>query len=565
MIFEKKPHILLIEDNPGDVRLIEEMVRDSEHLLQLVDVDKSDTSHLQLHHERDLSAGLEHLEINEIDLVLLDLNLPDSNGIDTLNSVSEATEMLPIVVLTGLDDRQLGIDSIKQGAQDYLVKDEVTGDTLLWTVHRALERNRMQRNEIRRREQLKILHDLNKIAHDIIHIVITNSTREDIEHEICDRLAASDAYRFAWIGEVQRGSNQVKPRVAAGVDESYLESILLTVDDTETGRGPTGKAVQTREVQVVQNIQTNPEYEPWREQAEKYGYRASIAIPITYEGVLYGVLNIYSGTKNVFSEPEQEIFTRLGDSIGHAISAIERKKALVSDVALELEFQVDGIFEDLVAFTSVQSGEIRFENVLEFDNAVYGYGIASGFSEAEFREIVDETDSVYDYRYLTTNSEATEFNFEIALAAVRPLFKAATVHGGQIQGLTISDKEIRVIMEFPGGNDTHEMVELVQDHIPSVTLVSKRTRQRSADHGVPEPLLENLTEKQREAIEKAYTAGYFNWPRTTNAGEIAERLGVSSATFTQHLRTAERKIFDCMFEEQSTDESDTNRVAPSNE
>lgn len=72
----------------------------------------------------------------------------------------------------------------------------------------------------------------------------------------------------------------------------------------------------------------------------------------------------------------------------------------------------------------------------------------------------------------------------------------------------------------------------------------------------PRSVLASLTEKQREALETAYISGYFNWPRTHNASEISERLGVSSATFTQHLRTAERKFFNVIFEDNVADESD---------
>lgn len=565
MIPDEEPEVLLIEDNPGDVRLIEEMLRDSEKFLPLGDVIKSNTTHLQLRHEADLSAGLEHLEANDIDVVLLDLNLPDSRGLDTLTAVSDATEMLPVVVLTGLDDRQLGIDSIKRGAQDYLVKDEVTGDTLIWTIHRAIERNRLEHERMRRRKQLEVLNDLNEIAQDVIHIVITTSTRAEIEREICDRLAASDAYRFAWIGETRRGSDQVTPRVAAGVDESYLESISISIDDTETGWGPTGRAVRTQEVQIVQDVQTDPDYEPWRERAETYGYQSSIAVPIVYEGIQYGVLNVYADSPNAFSEPEREVFSRLGDGIGHAISAIERKHALVSDVVLELEFRADGILDELIALSSERSGEIRIEKLTGFGDAVYGYGTVFGISEAEFREAVDGADSVDDYRQLPANLEGSGFEFELSLTAVRPLFETVTAHGGRVRSLHIASGELRVVVEFPRGNDAREMVGLVRDHLSNVSLVSQRTVQRSDGHGDPRSILEALTEKQREALEKAYTAGYFNWPRTSNAGEVAERLGISSATFTQHLRTAERKFFESIFEESSADESDADAVAPPDE
>jgi len=62
-------------------------------------------------------------------------------------------------------------------------------------------------------------------------------------------------------------------------------------------------------------------------------------------------------------------------------------------------------------------------------------------------------------------------------------------------------------------------------------------------------LEDELTEKQRAALETAYFAGYFDWPRGSTGEEIAERLGIAPATFNQHLRTAERKFFNSMFGE----------------
>lgn len=561
--FNDKPAtILLIEDNPGDVRLIEEMFQNGKELLQAVDVGNSNDGLPEIHHEDRLSDGLEYLKSNDVDIILLDLNLPDSSGLDTLTSMIDATERLPIVVLTGLGDGQIGIDSIQEGAQDYLVKDEVTGDTLVRTIYHAIERNRLENEQRRRQEQLEALNNLNQIAQDITHIVITTSSREELEREICNRLAASDAYLFAWIGEIKRGSDQVTPRVAAGVDDGYLESISITIDGDETGQGPTGKAVRTNEVQVAQHVLTDPDYESWREQAEAYGYRSSAAIPIVYEGIRYGVLNVYAASPNAFSDPEKEIFTRLGDGIGHAIAAIERKEALVSDAVHELEFRVEGLLDELVEFSAEQPGQIQLQNLTSYDDSVRAYGSATRVPEEEFRETVDRAASLDDYRGLPANSDDLTFKFEFVLTTARPLFETVAAHGGRIQSMIIANGELRLIMEFPRGNDTRQMIGLIQDHVSKATLVAQRTIQRSEDpEEDPRSVLTNLTEKQRKALKTAYISGYFNWPRTNNASEIAERLGISSATFTQHLRTAERKFFNAIFEESVVDESDADLKA----
>ena len=542
-------HVLLIEDNPGDARLIEEMLRDAGELLQRVDGGTSTTRETQVHHEKRLSTGLERLSEMNVDVVLLDLGLPDSAGPDTLAAVVEATEFVPIVVLTGLRDEEMGIDAIQRGAQDYLVKDEVTSDLLTRSIHHAIERNRQEYERARQLEQLESLNRLNRISQDITHAVISTSSREDLEQAVCERLVDSDAYRFAWIGDVDRGSNRVIPRIAAGVEEGYLDEITITIDDDDTAQGPAGKAVRTHDVAVMQNIQTDPAFEPWREEARERDYRSSAAIPIVYEGLLYGVVNVYSGSPNSFTEPEVEILARLGDVIGHAIAAIERRDALLSDTVLELEFRVDGIVEDLVALARSQGGTIEFENLVQNDDSLIAYGRIDGIPQAEFRDVAGREDVIDAFRVLSSGNE--QYRFELVTEAVNSLTTAVASHGGDLTTATIADGEFRFVVTFPPGRDRNQLVELVGEHCEGADPRAQRTVQRDdRDVSSSRSVLQNrLTEKQRTALETSFFAGFFDWPRTSTGEEVADRLGISPSTFTQHLRAAEQKFFTAVFED----------------
>jgi two-component system cell cycle sensor histidine kinase/response regulator CckA len=124
--------VLLIEDNPGDARLIREMLAEARGAL--FDLECADRP----------SAGLERLAEGDIDVVLLDLGLPNSQGLDTCTKVYAQAPEVPIVVLTGLDDEVMGLQAIDVGAQDYLVKGQVDSNPLARALRYAIERKRAE-------------------------------------------------------------------------------------------------------------------------------------------------------------------------------------------------------------------------------------------------------------------------------------------------------------------------------------------------------------------------------------------------------------------------------------
>jgi HTH-type transcriptional regulator, bacterioopsin transcriptional activator and related proteins len=537
--------LLLIEDNPGDARLIKEMLRDATELTQRVNPGETSSQAPTVVHENRLEEGLEGLESGSADLVLLDLNLPDSRGIETLETVSDVTDETPIVVFTGVSDQEVGVQAIQSGAQDFLVKDEVTSELLVRTIHHAIERAHQERERRRQREQLEALNRLNRIGHDITHAVITTETRAELEQEVCDRLVESDGYRFAWIGSVNPGSDRIEPTAAAGVEDGYLDEVEVTADpEDERGQGPAGTAIRTGEVQVAHDTQTEERFGPWREAAKERDYRSSVAIPIVHEDLVYGVLNIYSESVRSFTDAEATILSRIGDVIAHAITAIERRDALVSDAVIELEFRIEVMAPELIGLSTAESCTIRFDQMIHGDETLLVYGSAHDVDQETFLETIDETEGLSDARVLSARKDY--FEFELVAPTAVSLFETIATHGGRVDSATVEDGEFRFVVELPRGRDTRQMIELLKEHRSDVTYLAQRTTERGdrSESGSTSVLEEDLTEKQRAALETAYFAGYFDWPRESTGEEIAERLGISPATFNQHLRTSERKFFD---------------------
>ena len=145
---DKLISILLIEDNPGDRRLISEMLAEASANEPGIAFDVQYADRLQL--------AIEYLGQHRAEVILLDLGLPDSQGLDTLKRVYSEVPELPIVVLTGLNDELIGVQAVNKGAQDYLIKGQVDTHLLRRTIRYAIERKQAEERERRLQLQLNL-------------------------------------------------------------------------------------------------------------------------------------------------------------------------------------------------------------------------------------------------------------------------------------------------------------------------------------------------------------------------------------------------------------------------
>ncbi|MFY9638780.1 MAG: response regulator [Methanobacterium sp.] len=124
--------VLLIEDNIGDYELILQML------------EKSENTKFKLIQTPRLVSGLNLLESGKFDIILLDLGLPDSVGLESFKAILDKHPIIPIIILTGLANEETGIKAIRYGAQDYLVKGEFNGKLLVRAIQYAIERKKLE-------------------------------------------------------------------------------------------------------------------------------------------------------------------------------------------------------------------------------------------------------------------------------------------------------------------------------------------------------------------------------------------------------------------------------------
>lgn len=167
-MINKPVSILLVEDNPGDKRLIREMLTEARSVT------------FDLKYADRLQAGLEHLDENRVEVILLDLGLPDSQGLETLSKIYAQVPEVPIVVLTGLNDEMLGVQAVNKGAQDYLIKGRVDANLLVRTIRYAIERKQAEERERQLHLQLNLSNRLASLG-----VMV-----EGISHEINNPLVS---------------------------------------------------------------------------------------------------------------------------------------------------------------------------------------------------------------------------------------------------------------------------------------------------------------------------------------------------------------------------------------
>src|SRR5258708_9490627 len=166
-------HVLLIEDNEEHVTFLRQLLASSA------------AGQFELHTAGEVGRGIERLKDGGIQLILLDLSLPDSDGLETFIRVIEVTPEIPLIVLSGINDVALAVETVQLGAQDYLVKGHVDNHLLVRSMQYSIERKRAQLQLKRANDNLEA-----RVRERTDALVQTNA---QLQQEIAERERAQEA------------------------------------------------------------------------------------------------------------------------------------------------------------------------------------------------------------------------------------------------------------------------------------------------------------------------------------------------------------------------------------
>jgi len=441
------------------------------------------------------------------------------------------------------------------GSAEVGVFDEVTqelADLLAASAEAALDRVarearlREQDRELQRRnEQLTALNRISDTIREIDQAMVRAETQEEIDHTVCERLTDTDRFEFAWIGSVDPATDTVEPRAWAGAEQGYLDGRSVAVAASETE--PAGRTAATGEVTLVNNVAAGLRDAPWRSDALTRDFLSVLSIPLVYNDLRHGVLTVYADTKDAFDGTARAVLSELGETIASALSAIERKHALLTTSMTRVEFAIEDPTFLLSRLARTAECTLSYEGGIQHTSD--GEGVFVTVEDADVRTVAETAADMAAIDDVTRISGDGPEGGVLRLGLSGPFLALELAdHGAIFREATADPTATTLVVDVPESIDARNITRLVRETFSTVELERKRTLELGSDRDLHSQFLADLTERQLEVLRTAYYSGYFESPRENSGEEVAKTLDISPPAFYQHVRTVQRKLFAALFE-----------------
>ncbi|PAU84614.1 bacterio-opsin activator [Halorubrum salipaludis] len=357
--------------------------------------------------------------------------------------------------------------------------------------------------------------------------------REDPLAAVPDGVVEADRWAESWVVRRAGDRDRVEIAGAAGVGREALR------DRGATAEGPWRDAVAEGEPVATEG-------------ATATAGRPAIAVPVRYRDVTHGALCVVAGGDapiSPVSSAERREIAALGQCLGWAVTAGRWRDLLHSDAVTEVEFHTGDEGAFLARASAALGCRIGLASTVAVDDdASRFYLSVEGARPQALADVIAGASGVSDLRVIETREDGCDVSARVAGgSAVRTL----TEHGATVRDATAEDGRVRVVADLPEGADVRPVADGFRDAFADARLASKESVPRSprSEDSLREGVADRFTDRQWAALSAAYHGGYFDWPRGSTAEEVADAMDVSSPTFHNHLRKAQRRLLDELFED----------------
>lgn len=394
---------------------------------------------------------------------------------------------------------------------------------------------------------------VDRLIADVLRGLVGAASREEITETIRERLGTSDQYQFAWTGVHAADGEGLGVEGVAGDQGETFPAVRAAVERGDTT--PEQQAVDRQCPQLIQSL-SGDESVPKTVRVAGFadGVQSMLAVPLVYGSNVYGVVGVYAGTKEAFSEHEQSSFKALGELAGLAINATRTRQLLLADTVTEVTFEL-GSRSPIVQLSGTSNAELTLDGTVPAgDDGLTCFLSVSDAAPETVSDAAESTANVTDARIVRQSSD-DHGRVELTVGSESPLV-SAVAHGATIQTATFESGSGQLVVELSTDANVRRLaIELGSDEPATILARQDRTRSPTTAREFRDELSDRLTDRQETVLRTAYLADYFESPRGSTAEEVAASLGITGSTLLHHLRASQRKLLDAFYDEHKDGES----------
>lgn len=402
--------------------------------------------------------------------------------------------------------------------------DRQIGHTLV--IHDVTARKRRERQLAAQRDELTTVNELNAVIRGVNQALVSATNRDAIDRAVCERIADSDLYRTACVADVPTWNGEADRWLVAGDD---LDDPPLSLGGDDFDAPPLDRP----DAASTQTLAPAPADDgTW------------LLVPIVYGRTVHGALGLYTDRADI-SERERAVLGELGETVGHAINAVGTRQLLSAEAVTELELESTDDGDPLVAASSAAACDLELAGLVPGGEA--GPLAYVRVEAGDVSTVAAELEGSGTVRVIREAETGGLLEWQVTGDALLGTFVGLGAHVLRVEA---EDGRASAVLEIASETDSRALVDRVDQQFPDTWVVAKRERERPVDRAdaLTDHDLERLTDRQAEALEAAYRAGYFGWPRDSTAEEVAAALDISAPTLHAHLRKAEASLFAELFD-----------------
>jgi hypothetical protein len=366
--------------------------------------------------------------------------------------------------------------------------------------------------------------ELFTVTRTLIASLPSVTTREELATTVCTLLADTALYRTVCMADRPTWAGRSDDWTVAGTDTDEPPVI--------PAREARGSAAENSPVpeSVSAVVPTDRDAGTWT------------IVPLTYDRTVYGVLCLRTTGRSP-GDDERGVLRDMGAAVGHLIKAVETRRLLSETAIIEVELLNSDVHNPLI--DACRRADCRFELEAFVPATEHGSLAYLTVENATPGDASKQLSTASDGRIQTIWEREHDERDLIAWAVGSGSMLGLLVdHGANVTGATAYSDRARYTAELASRSDVRAFLNRVQEAFPQTWLCAKRELERpiEPDETLSRGDLDDLTDRQREALEAAYCAGYYRWPRDSTAEDVAETLGITAPTLHAHLRKAENQL-----------------------